>query len=276
MSSHPRSTLPTADPNPTHLVRGDKPLDVATVAFGLLTTGPQPLSVDGRTLGHGLPHRPIVLHELAAILLHPSCDVEAGDVVWRLLIERARTLGPAWVVGAVGVALPGLRRAAWRLGKVFTGDVHAELLAGFVTALTSIDTSEPRVAQRLCSTTLVTARTRLRALEPARNDVTTHAPTSAPPPAPGGHPDFVLARAVRTGVITTGEAELIGATRLEDVPIATYAERLGVSRWAAYKARARAEERLTAAIVAGTLTDDTATVVDEATKTVIYDTAEGR
>ncbi|MBN1174303.1 MAG: hypothetical protein JXA67_19190 [Micromonosporaceae bacterium] len=276
MSSYPRSTLPTTGPDTARLVRGQTPLTVAAVAFRLLTTGPQPLSVDGRALGHGLPRRPIPLHELGSILMHPSCDFAASDVTWRLLIDHARTLGPAWVVGAVGVALPGLRAAAGRLGKVFTGDVQAELLAGFVAALTSIDTAEPKVAQRLCSTALVTARARLRAVEPARNDVTTHAPASAPPPTPGGHPDFVLAHAVHTGVLTTAEADLIGVTRLEDVPIAVYAERLGLSRWAAYKARARAEERLTAAITAGTFTADTQAVIDEATKTVIYDPAEGR
>ena len=38
---------------------------------------------------------------------------------------------------------------------------------------------------------------------------------STMPPPPWGHPDFVLARAAAEGAITSAEAELIGATRLE-------------------------------------------------------------
>ncbi|MBN1172665.1 MAG: hypothetical protein JXA67_10875 [Micromonosporaceae bacterium] len=268
--------LPTTGPDTSHLVNADAPLDVAGTTFRLLTTGPKPLTVDGAALGHGLPRRPIVLRELASILMHPSCDFAASDAAWRLLVDLARTAGPAWVIGAVGVALPGLRSASWRLNRTFTGDVQAELLAGFVAALTCVDIGEPRVAQRLCSAALVAARARLRAVEPARTEVATHAPSSAPPPAPGGHPDFVLARAVRAGVISGFEAELIGATRLEDTPIAEYATRVGISRWAAYKTRARAEERLVAAIRANALDDETASVVTEATSLVAFDPWAGR
>lgn len=269
MPTHPRFMLSTSGTDTAHLVHGEAPLDVAATTFRLLTVGPKPLSLDGRAVGHGLPSRLIGLHELAAILMHPSCGFEAADAAWRLLVARARALGPAWVVGAVGVALPGLRAASWRLARTFSGDVQAELLAGFVTALTTVDVQRPKVAQRLCSAALVTARSRLRVAEPARTDVTTHAPASAPPQIPSGHPDFVLARAVRAGVITAAEAEMIGVTRLEDVPIAVYAQRIGMSRWAAYKARGRAEDRLTAAITSDAIDDGTAAVVAEATTTVV-------
>jgi len=54
------------------------------------------------------------------------------DEVWRLLVNRART-GDAkcvvGVVGAVGVALPGLRHAAHRLSRTYGGDVQAVLVA---------------------------------------------------------------------------------------------------------------------------------------------------
>ena len=49
-------------------------LDEIDYRFRLLTAGPEPLAVDGRQLGHGLPRRPIPLPELSAILMHPSCD----------------------------------------------------------------------------------------------------------------------------------------------------------------------------------------------------------
>lgn len=274
-----RSTAPTSAPaaapvakSPVSpIVRGAAPLDVAEVTFRLLTAGPEPLSIDGAQIGHGLPARRIPLHELAAILMHPSCSFAASDTVWRLLIDRARTSGPAWVVGAVGVALPGLRAAARRLSRIYTGDVQAEVLAGFLAALRKVKPAGPRVVQRLCSTALVTARAALRASEPARADVNVATPGSTPPPAPSGHPDFVLARAVAAGVITTAEADLIGATRLEDVPIADYAQRHGKGYWAVHKARARAEERLVAAIRAGELSDTDADVIAEATTTVAVD-----
>ena len=265
MSKFNRSVLPTAGLDAPALVLGEQPFDVAATAFRLLTTGPGTLSVDGAALGGGLPARPIALSELAAILMHPSCGYATSDQVWRLLIERARTDGPAWVVGAVGVALPGLRPAAYRL-RGFSGDVQAELLTAFVTALRSLPLGGSRVAQRLLSATFTAARAVLRADEPNR--------VSGPIPAAGaaaGHPDLVLARAVTAGIITAAEADLIGATRLEDVSIAGYAQRVGKTPTAVYKARDRAEGRLVAAVRAGVLSDPAADVITEATMTLAPD-----
>ncbi|MGC9667414.1 hypothetical protein ACNTMW_12765 [Planosporangium sp. 12N6] len=258
-----RSVLPAVG-----LVLGEQPFDVAATAFRLLTTGPDPLSIDGAALGGGLPRRRIALSELAAILMHPSCGYAASDRAWRLLIERARTDGSAWVVGAVGVALPGLRQAAYRL-RGFSGDVQAELLTAFVAALREVKVGGPRVVQRLLSATFTAARAALRADEPRAK-----APGELPVPAPTtGHPDVVLARAVAVGVITPAEAELIGATRLDGVAVADYAARLGKAPKAVYKARDRAEERLVAAVCSGDLSDEDAQVIAEATMTVVPDPA---
>jgi len=239
--------------------------------FRLLTTGPAPLTVDGAEIGHGLPARVIPLHELAAILMHPSCSYTASDTVWRQLIARARTGDPAWVVGAFGVALPGLRGAARRLSRIHTGDVEAEVLAGFTVALRKVNPAAPRVVQRLCSSALVEARRQLRESEPGRVDVTVPGRASAAPPALWAHPDFVLVRAVRAGVITVSEATLIGVTRLEELPVAEYAAQVGKTPKAVYKARDRAEARLVAAIGAGTLSDPDAEAIAEATLTVTAD-----
>ncbi len=251
------------------LVAGKTLLDAIEIRFRLAGAGPSPLSVDGRRLGHGLPRRRIPLPELASILMHPSTSYPASDQAWRLLVTQARTGQAKWVVGAVGVALPGLRHAAHRLSRTFTGDAQAEVLTGFLTALPTIELDPPRVAQRLCSAAFTAARTALRASEPARVDVAYGAPGSALPPAPFGHPDFVLARAVAQGVITAAEADLIGTTYLEDVSVAEYAQRTGQTRAAVYKARDRARERLVAAIAAGSLGDPDAEVIAEATMTVI-------
>jgi hypothetical protein len=270
MSEYLHSVLPAAVADAPALVHGVQPFDVAATAFRLLSTGPESLSVDGAALGEGLPARRIALSELSAILMHPSCGYTASDRAWRLLIEQARTAGPAWVVGAAGVALPGLRQAAYRL-RSFGGDVQAELLTAFVAALRTVQPGGAKVAQRLLSATFTAARAALRADEPGTS---TSALASVPVPGTAeGHPDFVLARAVATGVITAAEAELIGATRLEGAPVAGYAKSVGRGYWAVAKERSRAEERLVAAVRAGVLSDPDAHVIAEATTTLAPDPA---
>jgi hypothetical protein len=267
MSEYLSSVLPAAGADAPRLVFGEQPFDVAANSFRLLTTGPEPLSIDGAALGGGLPARRIALSELAAILMHPSCGYTTSDRVWRLLIEQARTGAPAWVVGAAGVALPGLRQAAYRL-RHYSGDVQAELLTAFVAALRTVKPGGAKVAQRLLSATFTAARSALHADEPHRTPV----PVSVFAPV-GGHPDTVLARAVAAGVITMAEAEVIGATRLEGVSVTDYAERAGRSYWAVVKERSRAEERLVAAVRDGVLSDQDAAVIAEATMTLAADPA---
>ena len=85
----------------------DNALSVADRAFQLLVTGPSPLSVDGRSIGHGVPRRLIDLGELKALLLTPQAGDELKDAVWAHLVRRSRCDGPTWVIGCVGVAMPG-------------------------------------------------------------------------------------------------------------------------------------------------------------------------
>jgi hypothetical protein len=246
-------------------------LDEIEYRFRLLVEGPEPLSVDGRQLGHGLPRRRIALPELSAILMHPSCGFQARDAVWRLLVTRARSGDATWTVGAVGVALPGLRNAAHRLSRTYTGDVQAALVTEFVAALSTVNLDRPGVVSRLLDAASSAARSALRASEPAASGEANFAPGSTLPPPPYGHPDLVLARAVAAGVLTTKEAELIGVTYLEDVSVADYADRTGVSRWTVYKRRKAAEARLVAAIRSGALSDPAAEVIAEATLTTAPD-----
>jgi hypothetical protein len=69
--------------------------------------------------------------------------------VWRHLVTRARTDGPAWVVVAVGVAMPGLRVTAARLARMYGGDVQAAVVAEFLAALRTIDPVPPQVLARI-------------------------------------------------------------------------------------------------------------------------------
>jgi predicted DNA-binding protein (UPF0251 family) len=267
MPSRTPSHVPGRQPRGVGSPASGTLLDEIEYRFRLLTDGPEPLAVDGRRLGHGLPRRQIALPELSAILMHPSCGFAARDEVWRLLVGRARTAEAQWTVGAVGVALPGLRRAARRLSRSFRGDVQAALVAEFVVALGAVDVERSGVVSRLLDAASSAARAALRASEPAASGEANFAPTSVLPPSPYGHPDLVLARAVAVGVLSADEADMIGATYLEDVSVAAYADRVGVSRWTVYKRRRAAEARLVEAIASGTLSDPDAEVIAEATLT---------
>lgn len=264
----PVVTVPVAGGPRRSRPSAGSPLRVAEDAFRVLVADPTPLSLDGRLVGHGLPRRPMPLDELRAVLLHPATGRTARDTTWRLLVARARADGPAWVVGTVGVALPGLRQAAARLLRS-TGndDTEAELLAGFLTALATIEVKEPRVAGRLCNAAYIAARAALRRAEAARAGRVETVSGPAGPPVPWGHPDLVLAHAVRQGVLSVREAAVIGATRLEDITLSAYANKLGSTYEAVKRCRARGEARLLTALRDGRLDDPDADTIRDATLT---------
>jgi hypothetical protein len=122
------------------------------------------------------------------------------------------------------------------------------VLAGFVAELATIDLRRPRIMLRLRWAAYRAGHGCVReALDaPVPSGHGGEGFRSTMPPPPWGHPDFVLARAVAEGAITSTEAELIGATRLEGVPLADAAAERDLSYQAAKKARLRAEHRLVA------------------------------
>ena len=225
----------------------DSPFDTLEKTFDLLVTGPRPLVLDGTTVS-GLPHREIPLGELQAMLLHPSTSFAVRDRVVDALVARAKAEGGAWSVGLAGVLLPGLRRAAWPLVQSCpdkADDIEAETLAAFLAAVARCQPGRERLAARLCWLARIGA-TRLLRTELAEVGRPAGDPVSAAPPRPWSHPDFVLDHAVRAEIIKTAEAELIGATRIGDVPIEDAANALGLEYWACVKRRYRAERKLTA------------------------------
>ncbi|MFC8361302.1 hypothetical protein ACFUIY_15730 [Streptomyces griseorubiginosus] len=123
------------------------------------------------------------------------------------------------------MALPALAGAARQLAQRFPGDpfdIHAEVLSGFLDALVTIDVVRPRVLPRL---RWAAYRQGFAALMEAPDAPTPAAPgyRSAAPRQPWGHPDLVLARAVRESVVTRTEADLIGVTRLDESSVADWA-----------------------------------------------------
>lgn len=230
-------------------------LTVAEDAFRLLVCEPAPLAFDGRPIP-GLPDRLLPLDELRGILLAPTIDADTSDAAWRQLARQARDWGPAWSVGAVGVALPGLTRVAARLSgggfAKLADDIDSELLAGFLHAMRTDDLQMPRVWLRLC---WAAWRAGFKA---RRSDDLLELPPDVPvgsrtPYRPYGHPDLVLGRAVAAGIITDAQAELIGSTRLGDVLIEQIAAECGQPGSVVRMRRKRAERKLIAALQQGEL-----------------------
>ena len=231
----------------TQTGRSPMPLDTARTAFNWLVTGPHPISIDGR-LFPGLPRRRVALNEVRDRLLHRRCPQATRDAVWAHLVLRSRTEGATWTLGCVGVALPALTRITAKLSARFAGDVsdiHAAVLTGFVAEIAHIELSKPRIMLRLRWAAYRAGHAAVRDALDAPVPSGTGFGSSAPA-LPSGHPDFVLARAVAEGVLSAGEAELIGSTRLEGLPLARVAQARGASYPTAHQARRRAERRLLA------------------------------
>ena len=236
-------------------------LDAADAAFRLLCAGPRPLSLHASRLAAGLPDRPVPLDELRVLLLHPATGTRARNAVWAELVRRARSGDPAWVLGLTGMALPGLRRAVASLAPLCYGDpadLQAEVLTGFLAAMRALDPGDLEQVP-LASRLYWAAR---RAGQKLAWADAGHAARRAgldergdAPDPPQGHPDFVLAAAVRKGVLTPGQAELIGLSRLEGVPLSQIAAGTGISHSALCNRRKRAEKAIAAAIKSGFLTD---------------------
>jgi hypothetical protein len=228
------------------------PLDTAQRAFTLLVQPPTHVGFDSRGFDD-LPDQIVPLDRLRHLLLTPAVSLETRDAVWRELVVRARRDGPAWVVAAVGVAMPGLRRVAGMLTAGWRGDTEdldAELIAGFVARLTTIDLEVPRICGRLIDAGLRAAR-KARDADSDAQFIHTEVVGPIAPIRPWDHPDLVLARAVAAAVIDLDEANLIAATRLEDATLAQVAVKLGIAASTASARRARAERRLAQAITAG-------------------------
>jgi len=222
------------------------PFDALEASFRLLCQGPAPLAVHGRDVGAPLPARPIPLAELGPMLLHPAIPYDARDRAVRLVLRRAQGEGGAWVVGLAGLLLPGLRAALGPLARAHpdhTEDLEADALAELVAIAAEYDPDTDRVASRLLRRAATRAQRRLASEQAAAGR---RAPTqgAVEPPAPWGHPEFVLGRAVASGVLTARDAGLIADTRLGGEPLAAWARRAGENYDAVNQRRYRAEQRV--------------------------------
>jgi hypothetical protein len=242
-------------------------LTSAEKAFSLLTCEPAPLVFDARPVP-GLPNTTMPLDRLRTLLVYERYDSHTTDVLWRQLAGHAREWGPAWVVGAIGVALPALTHLAARISygrPRFADDIDSEVLAGFLQALRTTDLESPRLWLRMCWTAWRAGASVIKDQdgEELPLDFSTG---SRSPRMPYGHPDLLLGRAAAAGLISAAAAELISATRFGDALIEHLAAEHGTTASALRMRRRRAERVVAAAVTRGDLSSPSRSVpsVDEA------------
>jgi hypothetical protein len=223
-----------------------RPFEVLDRSFRLLVGEPAPLALDGFAVD-GLPDRPIPLDELRSMLLHPSVGFDTRDTALTWLVGRAQTEGEAWLVGLAGVLLPGIGRRVYPLCRAFprlAHDLEAEALAGLLQAVKRWRLGEDRVATRLVWAAARAAH-RLLGREAAVGEREVSVGLDLEPPARlATHGELILDQAVAAGVLSQLDAELIAATRVEEVPLRQLAGRWGVGYEALRKRRQRAEAAL--------------------------------
>ncbi|MEQ4720902.1 hypothetical protein [Nonomuraea sp. B19D2] len=227
------------------------PLDVAEHVFQLVACAPGGLALDGKKLSPELPGRHLLLTELRDLLASRTLCNATHDVIWRELVIRARRDGPQWLVGAVGTAVPALRRICGRLCLYRVAgdpaDIDAEVLTAFVAAVKDIDLDLPNVLSRMCAVTQRTGeRARRRAEAEAARRLAEH--TSG---EPWRHLDLAMADTVANGVVSELDAELIGLTEQQGHLLAQAAAVLRLTSKAAMKRRQQCELILADAVLAG-------------------------
>ena len=139
------------------------PLETVETTFRLLATGPQPLALNGHTIG--LRRDAIGLWDLRGLLFHPATDVGVQRAALVELVGRARRHRGAWMIGLVGVLLPGLRQQVTGVVEGRSGGTASSggmVLFGLLERLDDPDMSKEAAAESLLQTVVrpPAARTR--------------------------------------------------------------------------------------------------------------------
>ncbi|SCG77622.1 hypothetical protein [Micromonospora inositola] len=237
------------------------PLDAADAAFAALTCDPAPMTLDPDTFAPdtGLPDDAMTLPALRDWLLAHPRAFTARDEVWRELTRRARLHGPAWVIAAVGMAMPALRRYANHLSAGYGGDpddIGAEVLTGFLAALRDrVDLARDAPYAALCRAAFRAGYAlRQQAGEYTSVDNVDHVTGPRTPAMPYGHPDLLVQRAVGLGILDREDEQPYIDIRLGRRAIERVAARLGITVDALRMRLGRIDTRLADALAKGLLT----------------------
>ncbi|MEV0604252.1 hypothetical protein AB0I82_33835 [Streptomyces sp. NPDC050315] len=233
------------------------PLDQVESAFQALASGVSPLTLPvAPAIGSdGVGALPVT--RVRARLVHPSCTEQIRAQVWEEVLRRRALCGEPWGTVAVGLTVPGLRRALSRLprlAEVEACELEQEVLTAVTAELTLLPVDEPQAGLRLVRAGDRAAHRLLYAARRDRRRVVVPLDENTMwqrLPVVGDAPVFaVLERAVQADVLTEEEAELIARTRLERQVMAKVAAAVGMSVRAAFRRRAAAEQRLVQALAA--------------------------
>ncbi|MEU7570078.1 hypothetical protein [Micromonospora sp. NPDC049240] len=237
------------------------PLDAVEVAFAALSGDPAPVSIDLDMFrpAVGLPTGVLELPALRDWLLANPRAYTARDAVWRELIRRARLDGPQWVIAAVGMAMPALRRYARRLSDGYRGDpddIGAEILAGFLAALRNhVDVSRRAPYASLCRAGWRAGHAlRQQASEYVTVEDVERVTGPRTPRVPYGHPDVLVRRAARLGILDAEDEQPYIDVRLGQRAMEPIAARMGISTDALRMRLCRIDTRLAEALANGMLT----------------------
>jgi hypothetical protein len=141
-------------------------------------------------------------------------------------------------------SIPGWESWENQGAGIAVADLEAEALAGLLQAVRVWPCGQDRVATRLVWAAARAAHKLLRReLAVAEREVTVGL-VLEPPPWAAVHGELVLEQAVAAGVVSQLEAELVAATRIQEVPLRELAGRWGVGYEALRKRRQRAEAAL--------------------------------
>lgn len=226
-------------------------LDVVDEQFRMLSQQPDQVMVDGASLHPCLPQRPIALEELRRSLVD-NPDQQLKDKVWAHLVRLTRLQEDPWTIVAIGMMIPGLRRIAAKFGPCFPGDqrdLEQEIFAAFLIALKRADPNQCGLPTHLYGRTMRHVHKAWRSeLRQTRKTVDVDDQDIECPY--GGNPDLALAQAVREGVVTTDQADLICGVHLDCTRRDLVIRALGLPRRRVRQELASARRRLSAYLVA--------------------------
>lgn len=214
-------------------------LDVVERRFLAMTAEPLPTTLDCAELGCGLPAAEMPLDQVRVLLLKRRTSWVTKNAVWQELVRRAHTMPEPWTTVAAAMMMPGLKHIGGKLGTRYPGernDLDSEILEGFLQALDLAEAGTPKVHAQLYWAAFRRgheACNRERRVQSSRADMNE---STAKYRCPDGHPDIVLANAMRRGVVTPQEADLVSDVFLDHNDRTTVARQRGTSR---YQVRSR-------------------------------------
>lgn len=237
----------------------ESPLDTLKTAFGQMLEMPEAFTIRLPPIPVGPVNRVMDLVQISDTLSGRTTNPVLREMVWGQIIRKAQRGEAGWTIVAGALARVKLAHKAGLLAVNFDGDRgedEADLVEAFITAVRDFDVMNPRwhdLGAR-CAWRAYQVVRQARRREAASAPVCLPLNTESCAPAPqASHPDILLARAVRAGVLSHKEAEYIGRSYLEDTSIEEILAWAGISRAWFFECRGKAETRLVAAIRSGVI-----------------------